>query len=94
MQAPTPGKKVEVLTQERIQSKGEHKTFDIPSNLYFMMSMSSDINCNSISHVQNNHLACMQDNGVKREHRINIKSSDLSIKFLAGVVNPWPILVV
>lgn len=37
VQAPTPGKKAEVLTHERIQSKGEHKTFDIPSNLYFMM---------------------------------------------------------
>lgn len=48
--APTPRKKVEVLTQERIQSKDGHKTFDIPSYsvFYDINWMPSDINYNTM----------------------------------------------
>lgn len=49
--APIPEKKVEVLTQERIQSKGGHKTSDIPPNsvFYDIDWMPSDRNYNRIS---------------------------------------------
>lgn len=66
--APTPGKEAEILTWERFQSKGEHKTFDLPSKPVFydvdwMLCLVT--NYNRISPVQNNQLASTEDNGVK-----------------------------
>lgn len=65
---PTPGKKAEVLTWKRSQyHMGGHTAFEIPSNsvFYDVDGMHTDINYKRISHIENEQLTSMQNNGVK-----------------------------